>query len=337
MSKKYKVLKISKVLGSIHTVRESDALAKVDAELVEVADNNKSQIIEAVSNADIIIKGDAPIPPMVMEAALKCKAIITPGVGYDDIDVNAATNNNIIVVNNPALEWCIEEVSNHAITLLLACARKLIMMDNSVRHGHWAEAKKALEPMGTIYEQTLGIIGCGSIGRTTAKKAQCFGLKTLGFDPYVDKSLARECGITLVKLPELLKESDYVSVHTNLNEETLHLMGEKEFKLMKPSAYFINTSRGKIVDEIALVKALEEKWIAGAGLDVFEKEPVDSDNPLIKMYNVVLTPHYGSYSDAALMRGGPNMAAEAARILNGQWPKNVVNKTVKPKVKLVQA
>ena len=190
--------------------------------------------------------------------------------------------------------------------------------------------------MGSIYGQTLGIIGCGNIGRMTARKAQCFGLKILGYDPYVDKSLAKESGITLVSLPELLKESDFVAVHALLNKETWHLIGEKEFKQMKPTAYFINTSRGSVVDEPALIKALQEKSIAGAALDVFEKEPVDSDNPLLKMDNVVVTPHSASYSDVAFKRLRTSVGQEAARVLSGRWPKNVVNKTVKPKVNLAK-
>ena len=139
-----------------------------------------------------------------------------------------------------------------------------------------------------------------------------------------------------MSLPELLKESDFVSVHVPLNKETWHLAGEKELKQMKPTAYFINTARGSVVDEPALIKALQEKWIAGVGLDVFEKEPIDSDNPLLKMGNVVVTPHSAGYSDAAFKRLRASVGQEAARVLSGRWPKNVVNKTVKPKVNLIK-
>ena len=169
-----------------------------------------------------------------------------------------------------------------------------------------------------------------------ARKAQCFGLKVIGYDPYVDKSLAEEDKITLVSLPELLKESDFVSVHTFLNEDTFHLLGEKEFKQMRPTAYFINTSRGKVVDEPALIKALQEKWIAGAGLDVFEQEPVNPENPLLKMDNVVVTPHDGSYSDEAWSLPQKLVLAEAIRVISGRWPKNVVNTSAQPKVDLVK-
>jgi len=213
---------------------------------------------------------------------------------------------------------------------------ELLSINEGMKQGRWAESQLIRATIGAPYEQTLGLIGCGKIGRMTAKKAQCFGFRILGYDPYVDKSLAKEYGITLVSLPELLKESDFVSVHTLLNKETWHLIGEKEFKQMKPTAYFINTSRGAVVDEAALIKALQEKWIAGAGLDVFEQEPVDPDNPLLKMDNVIVSPHCCSHTVASIKRLRTSVGQEAARVLIGRWPKNVVNKTVKPKVNLVK-
>ncbi|MGB2826611.1 MAG: NAD(P)-dependent oxidoreductase, partial [Dehalococcoidales bacterium] len=151
---------------------------------------------------------------------------------------------------------------------------------------------------------------------------------------YVSESVAREHGITLVSMAELLKESDFVSVHSLLGKDTHHLVGEKEFRQMKPSAYFMNTSRGPVVDEAALIKALQEKWIAGAGIDVFEQEPVDPDNPLLKMDNVVVTPHNAGWSDAAGQRARLWVGQETVRVLSGKWPNNWVNKDVKPKVNL---
>lgn len=335
MERQCKVVRVDRMRGLvIPMVEETGELAKANAELVSADCATEDEMIEAAKDADAIITWGAQITRRVMEALPKCKVIVRYGVGFDTIDVDAATDNDILVVNVP--DFCWEEVSNHAITLLLACAKKLALLNDLTKQGLWAESKRAQAPMGSIYGQTLGIIGCGNIGRMTARKAQCFGLKILGYDPYVDKSLAKESGITLVSLPELLKESDFVSVHTPLNEETWHLIGEKEFKQMKPTAYFINTSRGSVVDEPALIKALQEKWIAGAALDVFEKEPVDSDNPLLKMDNVVVTPHSASYSDVAFKRLRTSVGQEAARVLSGRWPKNVVNKTVKPKVNLAK-
>ena len=335
METKFKVVAVGRMGGFTPTTEQAEELVKVNAEFVAVPSTTEDEVIEAAKDADVIT-GYAHITRRIMERLPKCKAIISGGVGYDAVDVDAATDNNIIVVNNPSPQWCIEEVSNHAIALLLICAKKLALLNSYTKQGRWAEAKQAQVPMVSIHGQTLGLVGCGSIGRMTARKAQCFRLRVLGYDPYVDESLAKEHGITLVSLPELLKESDFISVHTFLSEETRHLMGEKEFKQMKPTAYFINTARGAVVDEPALIKALQEKWIAGAGLDVFEKEPVDADNPLLKMDNVVVTPHSAGYSDVSFKRVRTSVGQEAARVLSGRWPKNVVNKIVKPKVNLVK-
>jgi D-3-phosphoglycerate dehydrogenase len=335
MKRQFKVVRVDREVDRLPIREEAEVLAKVNAELVAADCTTENEIIETAKDADAILTVEALITRRVMEASPKCKVIVRYGIGYDTIDIDAATDNNILVVNIPG--FCLEEVSNHAITLLLACAKKLTFLNNGTKQGRWAESKQAQAPMGSIYGQTLGLVGCGNIGRMTGKKAQCFGLRVLGYDPYIDESLAKEHGITLVSLPELLKESDFVSVHVPLNKETWHLVGEEEFKQMKPTAYFINTARGSVVDEAALIKALQKKWIAGAGLDVFEKEPIDSDNPLLKMDNVVVTPHCASYSDAAFKRLRTSVGQEAARVLNGQWPKNVVNKSVKPKINLVKA
>jgi len=336
MEKQFKVVRVDRMGNRAVMVEEAEELAKVNAELVGADCTTEDEIIEATKDADAILTGGARITRRVLESLPKCKVIVRYGVGYDTIDVDAATDNGVIVVNNPAFQWCVEEVSNQAITLLLACAKKLAFLNDGTKQGRWAECKRAQAPMVSIHGQTLGLVGCGGIGRMTGRKAQCFSLKVLGYDPYLDKSMVKEYGITLVSLPELLKESDFVSVHSPLNKETRHLIGEKEFKQMKPSAYIINTARGPIVDEPALIKALQEKWIAGAGLDVFEKEPVDPDNPLLKMDNVVVTPHSASYSDVAFKLNRVIVGQEAARVLSGRWPKNPVNKSVKPKVNLVK-
>ena len=334
MKRQFKVVRVDRKIGRLPIMEEAEVLARVNAELVGVDCTTENEIIEAAKDADAIITEGTQITRRVMEALPKCKVIVRYGIGYDTIDIDAATDNGIIVANVP--DYCYEEVSNHAITLLLACAKKLVFLNNYTKQGRLDESIPALRPMGSIYGQTLGLVGCGNIGRITARKAQCFSLRILGYDPYVDESLAKEAGITLVSLPELLKESDFVSIHTPLSKGTWHLIGEKEFKQMKPTAYFINVARGPIVDEAALIKALQGKWIAGAGLDVFEKEPVDSENPLLKMNNVVVTPHSAFYSDAAFKRLRISVGQEAARVLSGQWPKNVVNKTVKPKVNLAK-
>ena len=315
-------------------VEEARELAYVNAELVGADCTTEDETIEAARWADVILTAGAQMTRRVMESLPKCRAIVRYGVGYDTIDVDAATDNGILVVNIP--DFCVEEVSNHAITLLLACAKKLVLLNNGTKQGRWADSKRAQAPMVSIYGQTLGLVGCGNIGRMTARKARCFDLRVVGYDPYVDRSLTEEHAIVLEDLSELLVESDFVSLHTPLNEETWHLIGEEELKQMKSTAYLINTARGSVIDETALIRALKEKWIAGAGLDVFEEEPVDHDSPLLRMDNVVVTPHSASYCDASFKRLYTCVGQEAARVLNGHWPRNYVNKGVKPRVNLVQ-
>lgn len=332
VTKQFKVLRLDKPEVMFPMQEELEELNKVNADIIEAGWSTEDDIIKAAKDADAILTDAAKMTRRVIDTLVKCKVIVSYGIGYDHIDVDAATDNGIPVVNIP--DFCLEEVSNHAIALLLTCAKKLIFMNDGTKSGHWTECKQAQAPMGSITGQTLGIIGCGKIGRLVARKAQCFDLKVLGYDPYLSKSTAMESGITLVSLSELLSEADYISIHTLCNQETWHLIGEKELRRMKSSAFLINTSRGSIINEVALIKALEEKQIAGAGLDVFEQEPVDSNNPLLKMNNVVVTPHSAYYSDNALIRLRTSVGKEAARVLSGKWPQNMVNKKVKPKVKL---
>ena len=334
MEKRLKAILVDGMEGGrpMPALEEREELARVNAGLVVAGCVSEDDIIAAAQDSDAILTIGAPMTRHVMENLPRCRVIVRYGIGYDTVDVDAAIDNNILLVNIP--DFCFEEVSNHAIALLLACAKKMVHLNNLVKEGRWREAKQAQSPMGPVYGQICGIIGCGNIGRATAKKAQCFGLKVLGYDPYIDKPLAEENGITLVGLPELLQKADYVLVHTALTRETHHLISEEQFRMMKPGGYFINTARGAVVDELALIRALQERRIAGAGLDVFEKEPVDPGNPLLKMDNVIVLPHSASYSDAAFKRLRQSVGREAARVLSGKWPKNVVNKTCRPKVEL---
>ncbi|MCJ7604916.1 MAG: C-terminal binding protein [Dehalococcoidales bacterium] len=331
MNRKYRVVLVDGMHGDapVPALEEREELAAIGAELVITGGRSEDDVIEMAADADAILTYGAPMTRRVMECLPDCQCVVRYGIGYDTVDVEAATDNNVLVINIP--DFCWEEVSNHALALLLACAKKMIPLDKKVKQGKWFEAKAAQSPMGSVYGQTLGIIGCGNIGRTTAKKAGCFGLEVIGYDPYLDDNIAEEHGISLVSLEELLRKSDYISIHTALTGETFHLVGEKEFALMKPSVYVINTARGPVIDEPALIKALREKRIAGAGLDVFEQEPPEPDNPLLKMGNVIALPHSASYSDEAFSRLRRSVGREAARVLGGRWPKNLVNQTVRPK------
>ncbi|MDO8673334.1 MAG: NAD(P)-dependent oxidoreductase, partial [Dehalococcoidia bacterium] len=185
-----------------------------------------------------------------------------------------------------------------------------------------------------IQGQTLGLVAFGRLARAVAVKAKVFGLRVLVYDPYVSAGIAGQYGVEFTSLERLLSESDYVSVHTPLNEETRHLFNADRFRQMKPGAYFVNTSRGPVVDEVALLQALQEGWIAGAAVDVFEKEPPDPDNPLFKLDNFIATPHLASYSDAAFADLRLRVAQEVSRVLTGRWPLNLVNVGVKSRVLL---
>jgi D-3-phosphoglycerate dehydrogenase / 2-oxoglutarate reductase len=338
MPNKFKVISLGKISGD-SLAGEKEELAKVPGgvDIVNARPASEKEMIEAALDADVILGAGRFITPKVMAALPKLQAIITYSVGYDTVDVDAATKNRIIVVNNPAAEWCVEEVSNHAMSLLLACAKKLTILNDMVKFGNWGSTRMVMPPMAPVHGQTLGLIGCGAIGRMVAAKAAVFGLKVIGFDPFAVKAEVKKAGIEQkASLLEVLRQSDFISLHAYLDETTRHFIGAKEFHEMKPTVYFINTARGPIVDEAALIKALQDKMIAGAGLDVFEKEPVDPANALLKMDNVIVLPHSASYSDAAVEVQYRNPSQEAARILSGKWPNNPVDPKVKPKTKLTK-
>jgi D-3-phosphoglycerate dehydrogenase len=312
---------------------EAEVIGKAGIELMDIDAATEDEVIAKARDADVVFIVRTAFTRRVFENLPKLRAVIRCGVGYDNVDVDAATDNRVLVVNVP--DFCFEEVSNHAIVLIIACAKKLVQLDHALKTAGWKASRQVLDPMGSIWGQTLGIVGCGNIGRMTARKAKCFGLNVIGSDPYVDRNLAGESGITLKSLPEVMRESDYISLHPCLNRETFHLIGEKELALMNPSAYLINTSRGSVVDEPALIRALQDKRIAGAGLDVFEKDPIDPDNPLLKMGQVIVTPHSASYCEASFKRLRISVGQEAVRVARGRWPRNVVNKDVKPKIDLI--
>ncbi len=336
---RYKIVSMGRFGGNSTDVEVRELQkAGVDAEVVSGRYGmSEAEFLAIGTDADVVLGGGRLLNPGVLKTMSKLRAIITYSVGFDGVDVAAATAAGVVVANNPAANWCLEEVSNQAIALLLDCAKKTALLNDMIKHGRWGDTRRLLLGLPPINGQTLGIVGCGAIGRMTARKAQAFGLITIGFDPYLTPAMLEGSGIKLVSsVTDLLAQSDFVSLHSPLSKDTSHMMGDAEFRLMKPTAYIINTARGGIVDEAALVRALQEKRIAGAGLDVFEKEPVDPASPLLAMENVVMTPHSAAYSTASVAAMGVNPTQEAARVLSGKWPKGAVNRaTVKPRFPLV--
>ncbi len=306
-------------------------LAGLDYETDIHISNSVGETIEAVKGGDVIINLAVRMPREVIREIDTAQAIVSFGHGFDRNDDEAATDQGVMLVN--CAGFCTEEVSNHAIMLLLACAKNLAMLDKAVKSGRWTVGKTEAPPMPPIDGQTLGLVGLGNIARATARKAQAFGLATIGHDPYVQPWTAKEYKVPLVgSLEELASRSDFVSMHVPLNSETRKLVGEPFFKAMKPTAYFINTCRGQTVDEQALVRALQSGEIAGAGLDVFEQEPTPADNPLLEMENVVVTPHSAGGSTVAISTAHKRIGEETARILRGTYPMSLANPSVCAKI-----
>ncbi len=297
---------------------------------VKLAKNTtEDNLAEEVGDVDIIMVVYAKITEKIIDSAKKLKGIVRYGMGYDNIDIAAATERGIPVAYVP--DYCVSSAADHAFAILLALNRRLLIADKIVRTGKyvdtWTTPSEKIKSRD-LEGKLLGIIGLGKIGRLLVKRAKGFDMKLLAYDPYVKEDSARELGVELVDLDTLLRDSDFISIHAPLLPTTRRMIGERELKLMKKNAYLINVARGPLVDERALYTALKDGWIAGAGIDVYEKEPPDPENPLFKLENIVLTPHIAWYSEDALRRLEMSAVDEAIRILQGQQPRNVVNKTL---------
>ena len=302
------------------------AVAHVPARLTTLSFvDNEDEVIGRARDADALIISSTPVTRGVMGALEGLKVVVRTGVGYDVIDVPAATDLGVIVVNVPDI-W-VREVANHALALLLAWNRKIITLDRNVHAGKWGGGVPGAWT-GSLHDETVGIVGLGNIGSAFARRVAAFETKVIAHDPYVDDARFHELGVERVSLEALAERSDYVSVHTLLNAETRHLIGEGFFKRMKPTAILVNTSRGPVVDEQALAQALREKRLAGAALDVWEREPVAADNPLLGMDNVIGSPHAAYFSSSAVAQVPRRCGEEVARVLTGQRPINVVNPEV---------
>jgi D-3-phosphoglycerate dehydrogenase len=302
------------------------ALARVPAHLESLPfTRQEDEIIERAGDADALIVSSSPMTRRVMSALKQLKVVVRTGVGYDVIDVPAATELGIVAVNIPDI-WT-REVANHALALLLAWNRRIPTLCNDVKAGVWQSQPPG--PLGALHGETVGIVGFGNIGKAFARRVAALETRVIAYDPYLDDAQFLALGVERVfSLGALATRADYVSVHTLLNAETRHLIDETFLRQMKPTACLINTSRGPVVDEQALIRALEERWIAGAALDVQEHEPPAPDNPLLGLDNVILTPHAAYYSTAAVAKVPQRCGEEVVRVLTGQRPLHVVNPEV---------
>lgn len=300
---------------------ERSVLAPLDAEVVPMQAASDNQLLDVVPDADALLVCYAPVTKRVIDRAERCQIIARYGIGVDNVDVTAAAEKGIVVTNVP--DYCVDEVSDHALALLLACARRLPLLDRRVRAGRW-NAKDAV-PAYRLRGQVLGLVGFGKIPKALASKVAALGLQRIAFDPYIDEVTFATVGVRKVDFQTLLAEADFVSIHAPLTSETRGLIGEAALRAMKPTAYLINTARGPLVDDVALARALKEGWIAGAALDVLQTEPPTPSHPLLGLDNVILTPHVGFYSEAALQELQRKAAEEVASVLSGQSPRYPVN------------
>jgi len=270
---------------------------------------DEERLLELAKDVDaIIVRSKPKVTRKVIENAPNLKVIGRAGVGLDNIDLDAAKERSIEVVNSPGASS--RSVAELAMALMFNVTRKIAFADRKMREGVWAKK----QCMGFELDgKTLGIVGFGRIGYNIAKIAKAMGMNLLLYDPYPNFERAKEVGGKFVELEELLKESDVVTLHVPLLDSTYHLINEERLKLMKPTAILINAARGPIIDTNALVKALREGWIAGAGLDVFEEEPLPAGHELTKLDNVVLTPHIGASTVEAQMRAGVEVAKRSLK------------------------
>ena len=293
-----------------------------DIEFVPLQLTEKRDILRETEFADAVMVHFDQIDKDVISNLKNCRIIARSAVGYDNIDLDAASAAKIPVTNVP--DYCVEEVSNHTLMMILNSAKKFNQLEANVKKGLWGDFAIA-KPIHAIRGQTLGLLGCGRIARCLAVKAQVFGIKVIAYDPYIKPEAVKDFGVTLVSREELLAQSDFISMHLLLNEDTRKSINADFFKKMKNSAIFVNTARGGLVDEDALIEALRTGEIAGAALDVLTEEGIDKDAPLQKFDNVIITPHAAWYSEQAFYTLLTSAAQEVVRALHGEPVKNQVN------------
>ena len=303
---------------------EKEILAEAGAELVTADCHGEEDVIRATRDAHALLVSLSPITRRVIASWNRTRVVARYGIGVDTVDLEAATDHGILVTNVP--DFCYDEVSDLAMSLILAVTRKVVRMHSLVSRGVYN--RKLAAPVYKARGQTLGLLAFGHIARAVAGKAVPFGYRILAHDPYVQPGSLAGYPVELVGLEELLTKSDVLSIHAPLTSETRHLIGEPQLRLMKPTAYLVNTSRGPVVDQKALTRALQEGWIAGAGLDVLEKEPPDPGDPILGLDNVVLTPHFASYTEEAYVEVREKAARQVVQVLRGEVPSYLVNREV---------
>ena len=300
-----------------------EVLSRIGADLRVAPAKTPEAILEVAAGADALLVTYAQITSDMIGQLTRCRIISRFGIGVDNVDLAEATRKGIVVTKVP--DYCIDEVSDHAMALLLAAARKIPFSNGQVQRGTWKMPD--VVPIRRLRGSVLGLVGFGRIPRLVAPKARSFGLHVVAYDPFVPGEVFANEGVESVSFPDLLKVSDYVSIHSPLLPETKGLFNADVFRQMKPTAYLINTARGPIVDEAALAAALDAGEIAGAALDVMTTEP-PTGSPLLGRANVIITPHTSFYSEESLIELQRKAAEEVVAVLSGHKPRNPVNPEV---------
>ena len=301
-------------------------------ELIEKKCNNENEYIELLKEADgALIYIHPQTTRKVMEECKNLKVISRGGVGVDSVDLDAATELGICICNTPGINTT--EVADHAMALLLSLTRKVREQDALVKKGYWADRIDLVMPyrseLGRIAGNVAGIVGLGNIGRAFATRIKGFGpRKIIAYDPYVDQTTADLFGVQLVDLDSLLKESDFITIHAPATEETNHLINDEALNKMKDTCILINCARGPLVDPSALFNALKNNVISAAGIDVTEKEPIASEDPLLTLDNLIITPHTAGSSPVSRSEGTRKQAENVIRILKGESPHGLANPEV---------
>lgn len=303
---------------------ERAVLEPLGATLVEPGSPEPEAMVALAAELDAVLTCWRTVPPELLTAAPKCRMISRYGIGLDNIPVGLATELGMVVTNVP--DFCLDEVSDHAMALLLAAARRIVTFSSETAGGTWVPSGGRDLPR--LRGKTLGVVGYGNIGRALAPKAAAFGLRVLVFSPSLTPGKMADGVIAAGSLDELLSEADFVSLHVPSTPATRAMIGESALRAMKPIAWLINTSRGAVIDESALVRALDEGWIAGAALDVLSVEPPPADHPLLCHPKTIVTPHVAFASAEAVVELRRRAAEHVAYVLRGERPPHIVNPSV---------
>lgn len=290
-----------------------------------------NEISPQIEDAEIILTTSLPFSPETLRRLERCRLIVRYGIGVDTIDLKAATECGIVVANAPT--YCIDEVSDHTAGLILSFARRIPWLNQEVQAGNWTTVNQKFWGVRPLHELTIGVIGLGHIGRLVVRKMAGFGCRILGYDPIISSSQAESLGAIPTELDELLSTSDIVTLHIPLTPANRHFIDARRLALMKPSAWIVNTSRGDVIDEAALIRALQTDQLFGAALDVLVQEPPAHDHPLLSFdpIRVILTPHFAASSEAVTPAVHRQVAAAMASMLRGKWPTATMNPQVVPK------